>query len=132
MAHFPRLQSLFPTLLAVSFLVLLMSPISQVFAASQTKVSGMITYQGNLVTGANVTASCSNGNIMLTTSNSKGHYSVTFGTTSTTNCPNGDTVTVTGAILTSSGHFEGHKTGTMSNNAITINVALRKCPRRAC
>ena len=123
MSRFPRLRSLLSTVLAVSFLVLLMSPISQVFAASSTRVSGSITSSGNPVAGAQVTVRCSNGHTKKTTSNSSGNYSVTFGTTSTTNCPNVDTISLT----VTTGTLHGSGIGTMQNNAITINVIC--CPK---
>jgi hypothetical protein len=115
------MKKLFLTILATLSVALLI-PAATFAASATTDVTGTVTNNGNVVSGAKVTVVCDN-NSKKTSTDSSGAYLVTF---KAANCPDSSKATV----VATKGGKGGVSTGTVSKmgsadlNVAIVNVAL--------
>jgi hypothetical protein len=102
--------------------IAVMIPAASFAASTQTDVTGTVTNNGQVVSGASVTVVCNN-HSKTTTSDSTGAYLVTF---SGKNCPDKSQATVVAHKAGKGGVSNGtvNPYGSLDLNVAIINVAL--------
>jgi hypothetical protein len=104
-----------------TILVAIAIPATSMAAAAQTDISGTVTNNGKVVSGAKVTVVCDN-NSRKDTTDSSGGYLVHF---PAAQCPNGATVYVTATDSKKGGDTTGKVNADTSKlNVSIVNVAL--------
>lgn len=109
-------KKLVGTFLAVAFAMLGFAPLTASAAAPQTDVTGVITANSVVVSGAFVTVMCQ-GFTQTDTTDAHGSYLVIF---TTAQCPFGSTV----KVMAQKGGHSGTSTGTAQGLTTKLNVAI--------